>query len=177
MARVIHVDLAAAKPPTPELEAAFRYFDLCPELAESPEIDIDRTTTELAATGRNRARPSESSQQWTGHEKGRSHAHDEFRGRLERPDSSGTNADAVTLGVEIDLGTERPQQLRHDHDILEERNVLEDTFLLGQERRSHRRQGRIFRAADRDTSSQDAPADRPDSLGGCRDSHGHLLQG
>ena len=130
--------------------------DLCAELLQSLQVQIDGTRADGAASGQRHARLAHASDQRTQDQRGSPHGLDQLVGRFGIHQIAAADGGAMLRAAiaQFDFGAHRRQQLALGLDVAHLRNVFQDDRLVGQQSRGHRGQSGILRAADAHRAQQ-----------------------
>ena len=130
---------------------------------QAADVHVDRPRPEVVAAREGDAREAVAGEQGSEHDNRRSHALDELVGRLGRDVGTDVDGDHVILGA-THVGTHRGEEVAHDLDVDDARDVSENGSALGHEARRHQLEYGVLRPLDGNRALQGPTAPHDDAL-------------
>ena len=129
------------------------------ELFERLNVQIDRPRADGAAAGQGNARVAEARDERAERQNRGAHRFHQFVGRFGVRNGFGLNGEFAGRNVRaFHAAAHVREKLGHGDDVAHVRNIFESDGFAGEQRRGHRRQRGIFRAADSDCAFELASA-------------------
>ncbi len=123
------------------------------ELFKTLDMKIDGTRADGAAARKRNAGLARPCQQWTQYEHGSAHGLHQFVGRFMRSNGGCFQAGRASA-LEFHFGAQFLQKAASGENVIHHRDVFQNQFVGGQQRRGHCRERRVLRATDPDLSAE-----------------------